>query len=550
MEIIMIRKLAFPLLIATSVAFATPYIPLNKITTHIGETRYDVPQVDATYNHYFEFAEIAGFLQGLQALNAGVNFGGEREEESGGQYDIIETDNTLESIWAWSRLYELTGNHRYDTNIANAWVYANVWPAWLEGAGYYSAHNCAWALAAERKYREVTGDSSKLSYATSSANYILQTQLSFASPLNVMVTGWCCGNLYLYGEATGNTAFMDTACSRARQIMTWVEQNPNDRLAMESWAMSSGTFIWGICNSLFRRDPALGQTWLATYGPMVQVFEPTQPSWSNAWNVAYCNAQGAMYDVTGNTTYRQNHLNLTNLLLRHDEDRDGGIPSSAIGSQFADASWTTAYLAEMGCDRYISTTIDAGTLLVTSPAHHATVSINQPIRVSAIVGNWGTLTLQNVSVIASGAFHDTVYVNILPGRNQKIDFGFWTPTQPGENAITVTTQATGDSNITNNSDVSHFTVQGNSNDGVTPLTPIMIANSATKMVQLTIPSQSAIRLSLYDLLGRQVINLIEGQLEPGRHTLPIPSVGLPSGIYFLELEVSSSLIVQRFVITK
>jgi hypothetical protein len=291
------RRLSLLLLIlaACSTALATPYVPLDKITVHQGETYFEVPPTDATYNHMYEFVQMAGFEGRLQCNDPGSNFGGQREEESGYWYGIEETDNTLEAIDVWSRYYQLTGDTRYNDEIADAWTYAWAWPAWLEGAGYYSSHNCAWALAAELQYRTATGDTSQRVYATNSANYILATNLPFTDPLQVMVTGWCCGNLYLYGEAIGNPNYMSVACQRAQTIMTWVEADPVNRLSQESWAMSSGTFVWGLCNSIFRRDPALGQQWLATYGSMVQVYEPSLPSWSNAWNVAYCNAQRGMY---------------------------------------------------------------------------------------------------------------------------------------------------------------------------------------------------------------------------------------------------------------
>nr|MBC8278704.1 hypothetical protein [FCB group bacterium] len=171
-------------LLIYSLTLATPYIPLDQITTHYGESVYQLPETDLTYNHYFEFNQLAGFLQPLQYEFGGSNFGGEREEEIGGMYNIVETDNTLEAIWVWSRYHELTGNSQYDDEIQDAWIYAYQWPAWLEGAGYYSAHNCAWGLTAELKYREVYDDSSHWNYAQNCANYIIDTPLSFASTLN------------------------------------------------------------------------------------------------------------------------------------------------------------------------------------------------------------------------------------------------------------------------------------------------------------------------------------------------------------------------------
>jgi hypothetical protein len=533
-----------------TVAMATPYVDPDKIVTHVGQGCYSAPQVDATYNHLVEFSQIAGFEQVLQYIDPGTNFGGEREEEPGGGYWIVETDNTLEAIWVWSRYYELTGDRTYNVNINNAWVYAYNFPAWLEGAGYYSSHNCAWALAAERQYRETFGDSSHWDYAVNSANYILQTSLSLGSTLNVMVTGWCCGNLYLYGEATGNQQYMDVACDRAQEIINWVEASPDYRLGLESWAMSSGTFVWGICNSIFRRDPTYGQQWLETYGPMVQVFEPSQPSWSNAWNVAYCNAQGGMFDVSGDSTYFWNQLWLTNYLLHRDSDNDGGIPASAAGSIDADASWTTSYLAMMGCDRHIGDVVDAGVLAILSPQHRSMLELNIPIRVNAAVGNWGVQDLSDLMVTASGTIQETLFVDISVNENVRVDFGNWTPTSPGIDSIRVTIHAPGDTNSFNNSEQIKFYVQPETDYTNEESSDVVISqvDGSGRHLSLQLNDHKQLRLTLYNIQGREVATIMEGFREPGYYTLTLPN--LSSGMYLLAVESTNEFKVKKLVILK
>lgn len=523
---------------------ATPYVPPERITTHFGVTSYEAPQLDAMYNHAFEFVQIAEFEQPLQCEVVGINWGGQREEESGWMYNVIETDNTLEVIWVWSRYFELSGDEQFNDEIADAWTYAYNFPAWLEGAGYYSSHNCAWALAAELKYRTVFDDSSHWDYAAASANYILNTPLSFTDPLNVMVTGWCCGNLYLYGEATGNEEYMRTAVRRGEEIMAWVEQDPITRLSLESWAMSSGTFVWGLCNSIFRYHPALGQSWLATYGPLVQVFEPTMPSWSNAWNVAYCNAQGGMFDVTADPTYQQNHLWLTNYLLHKDIDNDGGIPASASGSSDTDASWTSAYLAMMGCNLYLTSEIDAGVLIIRSPGNRTRITLGEPIDVSAVVGNWGTSALLDVMVVASGAFQDTLYVDLQPNQNANVTFGQWTPSSVGIDSLRITVFVEGDGNAINDSDVNLFMVQpSRGEDYAVRSTPhfderARVISSSTE-ISFKLPQTGEISLTLYNTLGRRVGTIFKGNLTAGNHSITMGTPGmnhLSSGTYILRLQ--------------
>jgi hypothetical protein len=530
----------------SAIAIATPYIPPELITTHYGRMMFEVPAVDATFNHMFEFCQIAQFDQPLQCEDPGTNWGGEREEEPGGMWTVIETDNTLEAIWLWSRYRELTGNTQYDDEVRDAWIYAWQWPAWLEGAGYYSSHNCAWGLAAELKYRTVFNDSSQWNYAVNCANYILQTELPFTSSLNVMVTGWCCGNLYLYGEAVNNLTYKNVAYTRARQITTWVEQNPTVNLGLESWAMSSGTFIWGVCNSYFRQDPATGQNWLATYGPMVQVFEPSTAGWSNAWNVAYCNAQGAMFDVTGNQTYANHHLALTNMLLRCDGDNDGGIPASAIGAQNADASWTTAYLAMMGCNRYLGSAIDAGVLIINSPRTMTGYNLGTTLPITLTVGNWGTTALTNVMVTMAGAYQDTMFVNLTPGQNQTINMGNWTPLVAGIDSMWATVSVAGDTDLFNNSDISRFKIRNPVEwEGMSSLesihsektrlvcNPNPFNNSTTVRFTLTVAGE--IDLAIFNVKGELVQRLYQGYASAGEQNMTWEGNNAPSGIYFIRL---------------
>ncbi len=550
------RRATLPLLVLlwASIALATPYIPPDRITTHRGETLFNVPPEDATYNHAFEFNQICVFQQPLQCEDLGVNFGGQREEETGGMYYIIETDNTLEAIQLWSRYAQLTGNSQYNDEIADAWTYAYTWPAWLESAGYYSAHNCAWALAAELQYRTTFNDSAHWNYAVNSANYIVQTDLPFTSALNVMVTGWCCGNLYLYGEAIGNSTYMTVACQRARQIMAWVEEDPANRLNLESWAMSSGTFIWGLCNSLFRYDPVLGQDWLTVYGPQVQVYEPATAGWSNAWNVAYCNAQGGLYDVTGEPVYAANHLQLTNLLLRQDMDNDGGIPASAAGSQNADASWTTSYLALMGCNRYLGSAVDAGVLIVTSPRNLSPLYQGTPTPVTALVGNWGMQNLTDVMVTVAGAFTDTVFVNLPALSNAAADFGLWTPTIPGIDSLWVTVHAVGDSNTFNDTDKSYFKVRWTVTELANQRQPVFLSNSgrwqAGGSLAFSLPEAGNISLLVYDLQGRVVSRLCEGWYLAGTHQVAFEGNHLSAGVYFVRLTTGNSAVTQKVVVVK
>ncbi len=54
----------------------------------------------------------------------------------------------------------------------------------------------------------------------------------------------------------------------------------------------------------------------------------------------------------------------------------------------------------------------------------------------------------------------------------------------------------------------------------------------------TLPEPAAMRLAVYDVLGREVAVLAEGAHEAGRHTVPLDGSALPAGVYLVRLEVA------------
>jgi M6 family metalloprotease-like protein len=52
----------------------------------------------------------------------------------------------------------------------------------------------------------------------------------------------------------------------------------------------------------------------------------------------------------------------------------------------------------------------------------------------------------------------------------------------------------------------------------------------------TDPGPSSVKLRVYDLLGREVSVLVDGQMEPGRHAVRFDGTGLASGVYLYRLQ--------------
>ncbi len=318
------------------------------------------------YNYIYELAEIAAFLADWQLDDPdSADHGGMIEAEGGDLGDVIQTDNTLEAIITWCRYATAFGDTlTYGENVRRAWEYCWRYPAWEEeqgtGAGldYYRNHNCAWGVWAAPVYEEVYGSSEHASYAETCATYMVEHPMPFPTSgsyrwINQFVTGWMAGNVYWYAQAIGDQALADTAVGMGNRVRSWLEEDPQTNLTEERWAMSSGTAVWGVCNSVFQDDPQAGAQWVASYGPMVDTFQPWRNlpndyGWDNAWNVAYANAHNAMYLLTDDPQYAANFQALTDTLLSYDTDNDGGIPATTRDPVTEDMTWVSSYLWLMG----------------------------------------------------------------------------------------------------------------------------------------------------------------------------------------------------------
>jgi len=137
----------------TDEELARPFGPAvaPRVGYSLAASSYDADEV---------FKKACAFIAAWQVTDPNdPNYGGIREGEN--MPDIIQTDNTQESVWVWSRWRELSGSRAYDDATARSWVYINKYPAWEEeGWGsesqkYYRFYNCGWGMRAEMMYRRV-----------------------------------------------------------------------------------------------------------------------------------------------------------------------------------------------------------------------------------------------------------------------------------------------------------------------------------------------------------------------------------------------------------
>lgn len=74
--------------------------------------------------------------------------------------------------------------------------------------------------------------------------------------------------------------------------------------------------------------------------------------------------------------------------------------------------------------------------------------------------------------------------------------------------------------------------------------------NATTTMKYTLPDDSHVTISIYDLLGRKVQTVIDDNIQSGQHTLSVDMSAEPSGVYFLRLRTEKQVITQRMVLLK
>jgi hypothetical protein len=69
-------------------------------------------------------------------------------------------------------------------------------------------------------------------------------------------------------------------------------------------------------------------------------------------------------------------------------------------------------------------------------------------------------------------------------------------------------------------------------------------------IRFTLYSSHVTRLTVYDILGREVAVLIDGPMSAGTHSVTFDATGLPSGVYLVALEHAGQRVVRRISLVK
>ncbi|MGA2623723.1 MAG: T9SS type A sorting domain-containing protein [Bacteroidota bacterium] len=72
----------------------------------------------------------------------------------------------------------------------------------------------------------------------------------------------------------------------------------------------------------------------------------------------------------------------------------------------------------------------------------------------------------------------------------------------------------------------------------------------TSTISYSLPQKSFVTLKLYDLLGREVRTLVNGEQEPGKYLRIVDANDLPSGVYFYRLHAGKYTDIKKMLLLK
>jgi hypothetical protein len=70
------------------------------------------------------------------------------------------------------------------------------------------------------------------------------------------------------------------------------------------------------------------------------------------------------------------------------------------------------------------------------------------------------------------------------------------------------------------------------------------------MVRFSVPAASRVKLAVYDLLGREVALLVDGETPAGIHSAEFSAAGLPSGVYIARMQAAGFSASRTMVLMK
>jgi len=69
-------------------------------------------------------------------------------------------------------------------------------------------------------------------------------------------------------------------------------------------------------------------------------------------------------------------------------------------------------------------------------------------------------------------------------------------------------------------------------------------------ISYEVPKASFVKLSVFNMLGQKVADLVNGEQNPGKYQAPFNASNLSSGIYFYRLTAGSFVSIKKMVLIK
>jgi len=88
------------------------------------------------------------------------------------------------------------------------------------------------------------------------------------------------------------------------------------------------------------------------------------------------------------------------------------------------------------------------------------------------------------------------------------------------------------------------------NANILPQKPFLYQNfpnpfNPSTMIEFDLPQKSDVNLKIYNILGQEILTLIDKETDAGKHQIQWNAKNQSSGIYFLTLKINSSTNLQR-----
>ncbi|MDP8238559.1 MAG: T9SS type A sorting domain-containing protein [Candidatus Hatepunaea meridiana] len=406
-------------------------------------------------NYIGRFRSVCRFLDTMQEHDReSNNFGGLHEGEGDQLWRIVETDNTQESIRDWCLFATFFDDpETFQVNVDAAWEYAHNYPAWEESepGEMYGLHNAGWGLMAEMAYRNAYNDSQR-EYGIRCAQHLVEhtpriepDQEDILMPL---VAGWAAGTLYEYGIFEDNQDYCDAALRIADEVKEWIDADEDRLNTNEIWALCGGTAMWGVLTSLGKADSSETADWATERLDNMDVFAG-RGQWNNSWNIWYCHAWIAAYQLTGEEDYLANAITIVDSLLAQDGDRDGGIPATGGDGDDRDQSWVTAYTGWMGLSNLFEVLpeFDARIVSLVEPVTTRPWPVGEPIAMSFNLINAGAAEQIDIPFHLRGALEIDTIVSVEGWDDHLLMLAEqWTPDEDGEFTFTAYSNHHNDAN--------------------------------------------------------------------------------------------------------